>query len=164
MNRVNDCAPPYNAHSALTDADLEVVANAIAILDNAMRIPELMFTEPKVVGDYVRLRLAPHEREVFAVLFMDTRHRLIAYEELFFGTIDGAEIHPREIIKRALHHNAAAIILAHNHPSGDTEPSAADRAVTQRMKQAAALVDVRVLDHFVVGVGRPVSMAARGWV
>src|SRR5690606_23893647 len=87
-----------------------------------------------------------------------------AFEELFNGTIDGAEVHPREVVRRALAHNAAAVIVGHNHPSGSPDPSAADRAVTARLKQALALVEVRLLDHFVVGDGEPVSMAARGLV
>jgi DNA repair protein RadC len=89
---------------------------------------------------------------------------VIAYEELFQGTLDGAEVHPREVVRRALGHNAAAVIVAHNHPSGNPEPSAADRAVTLRLKQALALVELRLLDHFVIGDGPPVSLAARGWV
>jgi DNA repair protein RadC len=88
----------------------------------------------------------------------------LAFEELFHGTVDGAEVHPREVVRRALAHNAAAVIAGHNHPSGNPEPSAADRAVTARLKQSLALVDVRLLDHFVIGDGAPSSMAARGWV
>ena len=98
------------------------------------------------------------------MLFLDTRHRAIAFEEMFRGTVDGAEVHPREVVRRALVHNAAALIVGHNHPSGNPEASAADRAVTVRLKQALALVEVRVLDHFIVGDGAPVSLAARGWV
>lgn len=121
-------------------------------------------TDPASAGRYFahRLRGLPHE--VFAAMFLDTRHRAIAFEELFRGTIDGAEVHPREVARRALAHNAAAVIVGHNHPSGNPEPSAADRAVTARLKQALALVDLRLLDHFVIADGPPVSMAARGWV
>ena len=97
-------------------------------------------------------------------LFLDTRHRVIAYEALFSGTVDGTEVHPRDVVRRALAHNAAAVIVGHNHPSGNPEPSAADRAVTARLKQALALVDLRLLDHFVIADGPPVSLAARGWV
>jgi DNA repair protein RadC len=122
------------------------------------------FTAPAVVREYLRTKLAGFEHEVFAVLFLDTRHRLIEYAEMFRGTIDGAEVHPREVVKHALHCNAAALILAHNHPSGNAEPSAADRAVTARLKQALALVDVRVLDHIVVAGATTVSLAERGWV
>ena len=120
--------------------------------------------DPAQAGDYFarKLRALPHE--VFACLFLDTWHRVIAYEELFRGTLDGSEVHPREVARRCLAHNAAAVLFGHNHPSGNPEPSAADRAVTARLKQALALVEVRVLDHFIVGDGAPTSMAQRGWV
>lgn len=120
--------------------------------------------DPDAAGRYFARRLRHQPQEVFAALFLDTRHRALAFEELFRGTIDGAEVHPREIARRALAHNAAAVIVGHNHPSGNPEPSAADRAVTARLKQALALVDVRLLDHFVVADGPPVSLAAKGWV
>ncbi|MDQ2694962.1 MAG: DNA repair protein RadC [Pseudomonadota bacterium] len=107
-----------------------------------------------------RLRHQPHE--VFACLFLDNRHRVIDYEELFFGTIDGASVHPRQVVKRALHHNAAAVIFAHNHPSGVAEPSRADEQITVRLKDALGLIDVRVLDHFIIGDGQTVSFAERG--
>lgn len=109
-----------------------------------------------------RLRHLPHE--VFACLFLDNRHRVIAFEELFRGTIDGASVHPREVVRRVLHFNAAAVILAHNHPSGVTEPSRADVRLTRRLVDALALVDVRVLDHFIVGDGDGVSLAERGLI
>jgi DNA repair protein RadC len=109
-------------------------------------------------------KLGGLEREVFAAAYLDTRHRLIEYVELFHGTIDGAEVHPREVVRRALRCNAAAVILSHNHPSGDVTPSAADRAVTTRLKQALALVDIRLLDHVVVGGTATTAMAERGWV
>jgi DNA repair protein RadC len=106
------------------------------------------------------LRDAPHE--VFVCLFLDTRHRVIAYEELFHGTIDGATVYPRVVAEKALKHGAAALIVAHNHPSGVSEPSLADQVITRRLKEALALLDIRLLDHFVIGEGNPVSMAAKG--
>jgi len=121
-------------------------------------------TDPLAAGRYFAQRLRARPHEVFAVLFLDTRHRALAFEEMFQGTVDGAEVHPREVVRRALALNAAALIVGHNHPSGHPEPSAADRAITARLKQALALVEVRLLDHFVVGDGAPVSLAARGWV
>ena len=121
-------------------------------------------SDPEAAGRHFAQRLRGSPREVFAVLFLDTRHRSLAYEELFTGTIDGAEVHPREVVRRALAHNAAALIVAHNHPSGNPEPSAADRAVTVRLRDALALVDVRLLDHFVIGDGPAVSLASRGWL
>ncbi len=121
-------------------------------------------TDPARAGEYFARRLRGLPHEVFAVLFLDNRHRAIAFEELFRGTLDGAEVHPREVLKRALAHNAAAVMLGHNHPSGSNEPSAADRAVTLRLRDALGLADIRLLDHFVIGDGPPCSMAARGWV
>ncbi len=121
-------------------------------------------TEPGRAGEYLSRRLRPLPYEVFACLFLDTRHRVIAFEELFRGTLDGAEVHPREVVQRCLAHHAAAVILGHNHPSGSAEPSAADRAVTARLKQALALVEVRLLDHFIIGDGEPCSMARLGAV
>ena len=121
-------------------------------------------SDPEAAGRYFAQRLRGRRQEVFAALFLDTRHRALAFEELFTGTIDGTEVHPREVVRRALGHNAAAVIVGHNHPSGCPDPSAADRAVTQRLKQALSLVEIRLLDHFVVGDGEPVSMAARGLV
>ncbi|HLS83348.1 MAG TPA: DNA repair protein RadC [Arenimonas sp.] len=119
-------------------------------------------TDPGRAGQYLARRLRALPYEVFACLFLDTRHRLVAFEELFRGTLDGAEVHPREVVQRCLAHHAAAVILGHNHPSGSPEPSAADRAVTARLRQALALVDVRLLDHFVIGDGEPCSMARLG--
>jgi DNA repair protein RadC len=120
--------------------------------------------DPDQAGAYFSRKLRPLPHEVFACLFLDTRHRVIAYEELFRGTLDGSEVHPREVARRCLAHNAAAVIFGHNHPSGNPEASAADRAVTARLKQALSLVEVRVLDHFIVGDGAPTSMAQRGWL
>ena len=120
--------------------------------------------DPDSAGRYFAQRLRGRANEVFAVLFLDTRHRAVAFEEMFTGTIDGAEVHPREVVRRALAHNAAAVIVGHNHPSGHPDPSQADRAVTAGLKQALKLVDVRLLVHFVIADGPPVSLAARGWV
>ena len=120
--------------------------------------------DPSSATDYIRTRIGHYEREVFYVMFLDTRHRILGGEIMFRGTIDSAEIHPREVVKLALQRNAAAVICAHNHPSADVEPSAADRAVTARLKQALALIDVRLLDHFVVSYGAYTSLAARGWL
>jgi DNA repair protein RadC len=117
---------------------------------------------PDVTEQYLKTVLRDNPNEVFACLFLDTRHRVIAFEELFHGTIDGATVYPRVVAERALQHGAAALIVAHNHPSGISEPSLADQAITRRLKDALALLDIRLLDHFVVGDGTPVSMAARG--
>jgi DNA repair protein RadC len=119
-------------------------------------------TSPADAQGYLAAQLRDRAHEVFACLFLDTRHRVIAFEELFRGTLDGASVYPREVAKAALRHNAAALILAHNHPSGVAEPSAADLAITRRLKDALALLDVRVLDHVIVGDGACVSMAESG--
>ncbi len=113
---------------------------------------------------YLTSRLRHYQREVFACLFLDTRHHIVEYEELFFGTIDYAHVYPREVVKRALAHNAAAVILAHNHPSGIVDPSTADREITQRLVQALDLVDIRVLDHIIVGKGKVASFAELGYL
>ena len=119
---------------------------------------------PAATEKYLKSVLRDHPHEVFACLFLDTRHRVIAYEELFHGTIDGATVYPRVVAEKALRHGAAALIAAHNHPSGIGEPSLADQAITRRLKEALALLDIRLLDHFVVGDGTPVSMASRGLI
>ena len=121
-------------------------------------------TDPAAAGRYFAQRLRGLGHEVFAVLYLDTRHRALGFEELFRGSIDGAEVHPRTVVERALAHSAAAVILGHNHPSGNAEPSAADRSVTARIKQALGLVEIRLLDHFVIGDGAPTSMARLGMV
>ena len=121
-------------------------------------------TSPADTRRFLTARLRDYGHEVFACLFLDNRHRVIKFEELFRGTIDAASVYPREVVKQALACNAAAVILAHNHPSGVAEPSNADRSLTRRLMDALALVDVRLLDHFVVGDGEPVSFAERGLI
>jgi DNA repair protein RadC len=121
-----------------------------------------LLTSPDAARDYIKSRLAGYPHEVFACLFLDNRNRLIEYEELFRGTIDGASVHPREVVRRALRTNAAAVIFAHNHPSGVAEPSQSDIRITQRLKDALALVEVRVLDHVIIGEGKGTSLAERG--
>lgn len=121
-------------------------------------------TSPADTLDYLQSTLQGRRREIFQCMFLDTRHRVICSEELFQGSIDGACVYPRVVAEHALRHNAAAVIVAHNHPSGVTEPSLADQAITRRLKDALALLEIRLLDHFVVGDGTPVSMASRGMI
>jgi DNA repair protein RadC len=123
---------------------------------------EHVFSSPDLVGQFLLSQLRDCQQEIFSVLFLDAQHRLIAWEKLFYGTIDSASVHPREVVKQALHHNASAVIFSHNHPSGVAEPSDADQVITQRLKDALMLVDIRVLDHVIVGGGYTVSMAERG--
>jgi DNA repair protein RadC len=128
----------------------DVVAAAID-MTNRYFSQGVQLTEPAKVADYLTLKLAAYEHEVFVGLFLTNQHQLIACDELFRGTIDGASVYPREVVKTALQHNAAAVIFAHNHPSGLSEPSHVDRAITEKLKAALALVDIRVLDHFIIG-------------
>ncbi|AMG03368.1 RadC family protein [Vibrio mimicus] len=121
-------------------------------------------TSPQQTKLYLSSILRDRQREAFYILFLDNQHRVIRDEILFEGTIDAASVYPREVVKRALYHNAAAVILAHNHPSGVAEPSQADRRITDRLRDALSLVEIRVLDHFVVGDGEVVSFAERGWI
>ncbi|WP_045856084.1 RadC family protein [Teredinibacter purpureus] len=125
---------------------------------------DIQFSSSRAVKDYLQLQLREKTSEVFAALFLDSQHRLIAFEELFQGTIDGAAVYPREVVKRALSHNAAAVIFAHNHPSGIAEPSNADHNITRRLKDALSLLDIRTLDHLVVGDADVVSFADNGWL
>jgi len=119
-------------------------------------------TSSALTRTYIRARMRAYTREVFLCLFLDNQHRVIAQEELFYGTIDGSMVHPREVVRRSLHHNAAALIFAHNHPSGVAEPSQADISITRRLKNALSLMDIRTLDHLVVGDGEVTSLAERG--
>lgn len=121
-------------------------------------------TSPDLVKRYLQMQLRDRPYEVFAMLLLDNQHRVLQFCELFFGTIDAASVYPREIVRSVLKHNAAAVILCHNHPSGVAEPSRADRHITERLCAALRLIDVRVLDHFVIGDGDPVSFAERGWL
>lgn len=121
-----------------------------------------LLTSPDLVRNYLSAQLRHQPHEIFAVLFLDNQHRLIAYDELFYGTIDGASVYPREVVKKALARNASAVILAHNHPSGIAEPSQADQRITQRLQDALKLVDIRVIDHMIVGDKEVISFAERG--
>jgi DNA repair protein RadC len=146
------------------------VARRLAALEIGRRYlgaplePRSALAAPADAARYLKARLLDLPHEVFCCLFLDTRHRLIRYEELFRGTIDGATVYPREVVKRALAHNASAVIVGHNHPSGVSEPSEADRSITVKLAKALALVEIRLLDHVVVSRGGHVSLAERGLV
>ena len=147
----------------LPPAKQAVVSEALNIItEHADFSKRISLRDPIDAASYLKLRLSTLPYEAFSCLFLDNRHRALACEELFRGTIDGASVHPREVVRACLKHNAAAVIFSHNHPSGVAEPSAADRAITETLRMALNLIDVRVLDHIVVGTGKPVSMAARG--
>ncbi|HBN9817933.1 TPA: DNA repair protein RadC [Pseudomonas aeruginosa] len=139
----------------------QILEAARKVIDQ--KIPRgALFTSPELVKDYLRTKLVGFEHEVFAALFLDTKHRLIEYAELFHGTIDQASVYPREVVKAALRVNAAAVVFSHNHPSGNPEPSHADKVLTQRLRKALAVVEVRTLDHIVVGSEGTVSFAEQG--
>ncbi|CAB1208200.1 hypothetical protein SFB10_0434 [Serratia liquefaciens] len=148
----------------LAPADQQMVREALTLLECKLREPGALFTSSHAVRDWLRLQLASLEREEFTALFLDNQHRLIAHETLFTGTINHTQVHPREVVKAALKHNAAAILVAHCHPSGHAEPSDADRRITERLRQALDLMDIRLLDHLVVGGMEIVSLAERGWL
>ena len=138
----------------------EILAAASVILEP--RIVGTSLESPREALDFLRAKLARLPHEVFCCLFLDNRHRILAFEEMFRGTLNGTAVYPREIVKRALSLNAAAVILVHNHPSGVAEPSRADQALTDRLREALALIEVRVLDHIVIGDGETVSFSERG--
>ena len=147
----------------LSEDDQSLIDQAIRCLERQYLVKSDVLTSPDATRAYLKLRLYALEYEVFSVLFLDNRHRVICYEELFRGTIDGANVHPREIVRRVIETNAAAVIFAHNHPSGVAEPSQADLRITQTLKNALALIEVRVLDHIIIGdVMESVSFAEQG--
>ena len=143
-------------------------AEIVAVLELARRAmaqqlkERTVFATPDAVKHYLQLHLAAKPHEVFAVLFLDVQNRLLAMEEMFRGTLTQTSVYPREVVLRALHHQASAVVLAHNHPSGTVQPSRADEALTQTLKTTLALIDVRVLDHVIVAPGEALSMAERG--
>jgi DNA repair protein RadC len=153
---------PMPVTTTKTEEDDRTIAKAMRILERRMRTTADPLTSPEATRQYLRLALSGREWEVFLVLFLDNRHRVIAHEELFRGTIDGASVHPREVVRAVIKHNAAAVIFAHNHPSGVAEPSQADLRITQRLKESLALIDVRTLDHIIIGDGESTSLAERG--
>ncbi len=157
LGRIKGLGPAKRAELV---AVLELARRALA---QQLREREV-FDSPDAVGHFLQLHLAAKGHEVFAVLFLDSQHRLIALEEMFRGTLTQTSVYPREVVLRALHLQAAAVVLAHNHPSGSVQPSRADEALTQTLKSALALVDVRVLDHVIVAPGQWLSMAAKGLV
>lgn len=157
--RVRDLFPP----ECWTDYEEWVMQEARAIAQRRLEAKDVM-DSPGATRGYFRARLMGLDHEVFGCLFLDNRHRVLAFEVLFHGTIDGCAVHPRVVAKRALLLNAAAVIAVHNHPSGIPEPSAADVAITRRLSEALALMDVRLLDHFIVGGAEIVSLAERGLI
>ena len=157
LKRIKGLGPAKRAEIV---AVLELARRALA---QTLREREV-FDTPLALRQYLQLHLSAHAHEVFAIVFLDPQHRLIALEELFRGTLTQTSVYPREVVLRALHHQAAAVVLAPNHPSGSVQPSRADEALTQTLKSALALIDVRVLDHVIVGAGCALSMAEHGFM
>jgi DNA repair protein RadC len=181
VDLARDLLTNFGSLKALLDADQEhfclahglgsaKYAQLQAVMEMAKRhFKEIIqrgnaLTSPEVTRAYLSAQLRGYSYEVFACLFLDNQHRVIQLDELFRGTIDGASVYPREVVKQALHHNAAAVIFAHNHPSGITEPSQADKQITEKLKKALDLFDIRVLDHFIIGDGDPYSFAEHGLI
>lgn len=160
MKTVKPSSETYELETTF-EQENRLITEAKNLLYKRLQSPNQVFISPKDVKDYLSLQLADEEREVFCCLFLDQKHRLIKFQELFAGTIDCCNVYPREVVKAALRLNAAAVILAHNHPSGVAEPSQADQRITERLKEALQMMDVRVLDHFVVGGSTVVSFAER---
>lgn len=149
-------------HQPYTPDEEQLVQQALSVMERHLfqRGPCLEF--PEAVRDYLRLNLAGENHEVFAVLFLDSRHRVLAFEQLFHGSINNVNVYPRRVLQRVLEHNSAAVILVHNHPSGDTTPSREDIHVTATLKNILTVIDVRLLDHFIVGCGDPYSFSEAG--
>jgi DNA repair protein RadC len=162
MSKIILYANDENTATGIREASFQEVLDA-ALLALAKRVRRgTGFTSPRVTADYLRVRLGALDYEVFCVIYLTKRHQFIACEDLFRGTIDGASVYPREVLKEALKHNAAAVILAHNHPSGVAEPSQADLGITKQLKKVLDLVEIKVLDHIIVGGGDVTSFAERG--
>lgn len=164
MSHGTSCAPTLYVQECTTyrlATAQETLAAARRAISQQFRRGHSM-SSPKDAHEYLRMKFATLEHEVFCLVLLDNRHHLLAFVELFRGTIDGAAVHPREVVKEALKHNAAAVILAHNHPSGIAEASQADRLITQRLREALQLVDIRVLDHLIVAGDRVLSFAESG--
>jgi DNA repair protein RadC len=181
VDLARDLLADFGSLKALLDADQQrfclarglgdaKYAQLQAVLEMARRhFKEILqrgdvLTSPDITRAYLSAQLRGYSYEVFACLFLDNQHRVIQLDELFRGSIDSASVYPREVVKRALQYNAAAVIFAHNHPSGVSEPSPADKQITEKLKQALALFDIRVLDHFIIGDGEPYSLAEHGWI
>lgn len=145
-------------------SDQKIIDQAISILESRLHNPEYVIQSPKDTSHYLKLHFEGLEHESFRVMFLNNQHGLIKTEELFRGTLDGATVYPREVVKAALQFNAAAVIFSHNHPSGVSEPSLADKELTKRLKEALRLIDVRVLDHIVVGGANSYSFAEHGLI
>jgi DNA repair protein RadC len=160
----SEASPTYLTAVDNKPTDQAVIIKALSIIESRLTKSGELLTNTESVSDYLKIKLAELDHETFNCLFLDNKHRLISFETLFTGTIDGCSVHPREVVKKALACNAAAIIFAHNHPSGEPEPSELDKNITKHLKDALALFDIRTLDHIIIGGMNTVSFAARGLI
>ena len=167
--KASECIPAYGAGAGvlsfrhgLPPRERNTLDKALAIVGRCLALNRAPLATPEAVKTYLQLQLSGEPSERFAVLFLDPQHRLIAFEVMFTGTLSQTSVYPREVVLAALAHGAAAVVLAHNHPSGAVQPSRADEVLTQTLKQTLALIDVRVLDHVIVAPGKVLSMAERG--
>lgn len=163
MDCVMTSSDPSPTETVL-EQENRLISEAKNVLYARLRSPGPVLNAPPAARDFVRLQLGDREREVFAVLFLDAQHRLMEYREMFFGTVDSCSVYPREVVKAALRINAASVMFAHNHPSGLTEPSIADNKITQRLVKALDLLDIRVIDHLIVGGQEVTSFAEQGYL
>ena len=161
-NLTPDDPAPATPSTALSVQEEHLIHHALRVLEQHLFKHGPCLIDPQSVRDYLRLKLAGEKNEVFAVLFLDCRHRLLAFEPLFQGTVESATVYPRRVVQRALDHNSAAVILVHNHPSGCTQPSNSDVVLTHELKRLLEGIQVQVLDHFIVGQGEPYSFAESG--
>ena len=155
-------AKVLNQETGASLSDEDVIRMAVGIINHRFGLKRASLNSPTLVRDYLKLTLTDKTHEVFVCVFLDAQNRVIAVDELFRGTLTQTSVYPREVVKAALHHNCAAVILAHNHPSGVAEPSHADQLLTANLKQTLALVDVKVLDHFIIAADQTLSFAERG--
>ena len=162
MSNITLYTTDENSTTGIREASFQEVLDAARIALSKRVRRGTGFTSPRVTADYLRVRLGTLDHEVFCVIYLTKRHQFIACEDLFRGTIDGASVYPREVLKEALKHNAAAVILAHNHPSGVAEPSQADLDITRQLKKVLDLVEIKVLDHIIIAGGDTASFAERG--
>ncbi len=162
MYMKSEDVPTYGTNS--TASDDEVIAKALQIIERRLAKPGEALSSPQIVKNFLTINLAELEHEVFVALFLDAQHRVLQYVEMFRGTLNQTSVHPREVVKEALRLNAGAVVFAHNHPSGMPEPSRADEGLTKTLRDALALVDVKVLDHIIVGGMDTVSFAERGLI
>lgn len=167
-NKINsEVSPEYktdNKTANKTKADDKIIQKALNIIASRISKKGEFLQNPKSVTDFLKLKLSGLEHEVFSVIYLDNQHRVIEYEELFRGTINGASVHPREVLKECLKRNASAVIFAHNHPSGLPEPSSADRHITKTLVEALSIIDITVLDHIIVGGDDTIAFSERGFI